>query len=197
MNERTNAKNTTAGATPAEPGREGAAPGSPRRIPGRLTFYHPTARGTGSAMQLELRLNRAGEDRYDCFFLDLARQKTAAAAQADGSRTPASFDWAAKLTVKLDFADLCEFLMVLDGRQAQAGGERNGLYHGNGGASTMISFRRSEEPKGYQVGLSKKPADGGEPARAQILLGEAEALGLKHVLQTALFFMTFHVNLRG
>ena len=189
MNERTNAKNTTAGAKPAEPGREGAAPGSPRQMPGRLTFYHPTARGTGSATE--------AVSAYLGAFLDLARQKTAAAAQADGSRTPASFDWASKLTVKLDFADLCEVLMVLDGRQAQAGGERNGLYHGNGGASTMISFRRSEEPKGYQVGLSKKPADGGEPARAQILLGEAEALGLKHVLQTALFFMTFHVNLRG
>lgn len=201
MNERakTQTPNTAAGRAPAGTAREATGGGTARLMPGRLTYYHPNARGTGTAMQLELRLNRAGEDRYDCFFLELARQKTAPSAPAatDGRRMPASFDWAAKLTAKLDFADVCEFLMVLEGRQPQAGGDRNGLYHGNGGGSTLISFRRSEEPKGYHVGLSKKGADGAEAVRAQILLGDAEALGLRHVLQTSLFFMTFHANLRG
>ena len=31
----------------------------------RLIFYHANPKGTGSAAQFELRLNREGEDRYD------------------------------------------------------------------------------------------------------------------------------------
>ncbi|NLE68238.1 MAG: hypothetical protein GX608_12535, partial [Lentisphaerae bacterium] len=66
-------------------------------------------------MKLEPRVNRVEADRYNCFFMDMALQKTAALAQ-DGKRTHASFDWEHKLTVKLGFMDICAILEVLEGR---------------------------------------------------------------------------------
>jgi hypothetical protein len=162
---------------------------------GVLTLYHPNGKNTGSAMQLELRLNRGEEDRYDCFFLEMALQKTQGAMGTEG-RTPATFDWAGKVTVKLDFLDVCEFLTVLEGRVAQAGGQRNGIYHESGNANTIISLKRNAEMGGYFLGVSKKEKQGSQLFKGHMLLSEAEALGLKGVLQTGLFFMAFHRSLR-
>jgi hypothetical protein len=166
-----------------------------RPLRGTLALYHPNSKGSGAALQLELRLNRGEEERYDCFFMEMALQKTQATTGKDG-RVPATFDWAAKTTVKLDFLDVCELLTVLEGRSQQAGGQRNGLYHESGNANTIITFKRNPEGGGIYVGLSRKEKAGNQVFRAQLLLSEAEATGMKSVLQSGLFFMTFHRNLR-
>lgn len=169
---------------------ETPAAGEPRtRVP-RLVLYHPTGGATGAALQLEMRLNRPGEDRYDCFFLDLAPQKSAASRQGD-RRIPATFDWEHKLTVKLDFADVCELLAVLEARTERAGGQRNGLYHENGKGCTVIAFQRSAEKTGYLLGLSRKDRESGQVSRVQIVLSETEAIGLRCLFQSGLFFMTY------
>ena len=169
-------------------------PQEAHRIYGRrLTFYHPNSNMTGAAIQLELRLNRAGEDRYDCFFLEMARQKTPRGA---GGHPAATFDWATKVTVKLDFTDICEFLRVLEGQTEQAGGQR-GIYHEAGTANTMINLRRSAEPPGYGLDISRKEKAGEVLFKGHILLTEAEGLGLRCVFQSALFYMAFHGSLGG
>ncbi len=160
-----------------------------------LVLYHPNGKGTGSALQLELRLNRTGEDRYDCFFLEMALQKTAAANGTDG-RKPATFDWAAKATVKMDFTDICEVLTVLEGRAEQAGGQRNGIYHESGNTNTVIGLKKNAEG-GYFLGVSRKDKQGAQVFKGHMLLSEAEAIGLRCVMQSGLFFMTFHSNLRA
>jgi hypothetical protein len=162
----------------------------------RLALYHPSGTGGGAALQLELRLNRPGEDRYDCFFLELAAQKSAAGREGD-RRVAATFDWENKVTVKLDFADVCELLTVLEGRTEHIGGQRNGLYHENGQANTVISFQKSKEKGGYFLGLSRKGKESGQVARAQMLLSEPEAIGLRCLFQTGLFFMTYRHALGG
>lgn len=141
-------------------------------------------------MQLELRLNRPGEDRYDCFFLELAAQKSAPSREGD-RRVAATFDWAGKLTVKLDFADVCEMLAVLEDRAERVGGQRNGLYHENQQASTVIGFQKNKEKGGYFLGLSRKGKESGQVARVQIVLSETESIGLRCLFQTGLFFMTY------
>lgn len=166
-----------------------------KRMNNALVLYHPNGKGTGSALQLELRLNRAGEDRYDCFFLEMALQKTAADNGKEG-RTPATFDWAGKVTVKLDFADICELLAVLEGRAEQAGGQRNGIYHEAGNTNTVIGFKKNPEG-GYFAGVSRKDKQGSQLFKGHMLLSEAEAIGLRCILQSGLFFMTFHRNLRA
>ena len=159
----------------------------------RLVLYHPTSTGNGAALQLEPRLNRRESDRYNCFFLELATQKTTAGKDGD-RKVPATFDWEHKLTVKLDFPDICELLTVLEGRADKAGGQRNGLYHENGRSNTMISFQRGEKG-GYCLGLSRKDKASGQIARVQIVLSEPEATGLRSIFQIGLFFITFHAHL--
>jgi len=162
----------------------------------RLTFYHPNTKGTGTAIQLELRMNRVNEDRYDCFFLEMAHQKSNASGTTGQRRTPATFDWTNKVTVKLDFMDICEFLCALEGKKPQAGNGKGGIYHEAGGANTLISLSRNEERGGYYLGVSKKNKQDGESVfKGHILLTESEALGLRHVFQTSLFFLVFRQSI--
>ena len=161
---------------------------------GRLTIYHANSKGTGAAVRLELKLNRDDEDRNGCFFLEMAKQKTTAS-QENSQRTPATFDWAAKATVKLGFMDVCEILTVLEAKQEQAGGTRNGLYHESAQINTIIAFKRATERSGYQLGISRRHADGREIFKGHILLSEVEGTGLRHLLATALFYMVFHSSL--
>ena len=156
----------------------------------RLIFYHANPKGTGTAAQFELRLNRMGEDRYDCFFLEMAHQKTMAAA-GDRQKGPATFDWTNKVTVKLDFIDISKFLAVLDGKCEQVGDGKGGIYHESNGSNTLISFKRSPDTGGFLLAVSKKSRDGTQIFKGHIVLNEVEALGLSCVFRTALFFMAF------
>jgi hypothetical protein len=162
--------------------------------PQRLAYYHPNGQGTGVAMQLEPRFNRLESDRYNCFFLEMARQKTTVANGADG-RVAATFDWENKLTVKLDFSDICELLSALEGLTPAAGNKGKGLYHENGKANTIITLERNKEKTGFFLGLSKKDKQGGQLLRLSIALSDPEALGLRCIFQSGLFFLVFHGQL--
>lgn len=159
----------------------------------KLVIYHPTGAGTGAALQLEPRVNRKDADRYNCFFLEMSSQKTAASRDG-GKQIPASFDWEHKLTVKLDFTDICEMLAVLEGRVDKLGGAKSGLFHQNGNSSTVISLQRADKG-GYFVGLSRKNGETGSVTRVNITLSEAEAIGLRSIFQAGLFFVTFHTHI--
>ena len=170
-----------------------AAPGTnggDRMWDRKLAFYHPTQAGTGAVLRLEPRFNRPGEERYNCFFLEMASQKTAANRSADGGGQ-ATFGWEDKLTVKLGFADICELLAVMEGRGDKAGGRHDGLFHRNGHVSTIISLQKAEKG-GFVLGLSRKVNGSDQATRVQIVLSEVEALGLRYVFQSALFFLAFH-----
>jgi hypothetical protein len=159
----------------------------------KLSLYHPNSAGNGAALQLEPRLNRTDADRYNCFFLEMAPQRSVAS-RTNNRQEPASFDWARKLTVKLDFADICEILAVFEGRVDKLGGQRNGLFHKSGNATTIISLQKAERG-GYFLGLSKKTTTDESAARVNITLTDAEVVGLRTILQTGLFFITFHSHL--
>lgn len=159
----------------------------------KLNLYHPTSAGTGAALQLEPRVNRQEGDRYNCFFLEMAAQKTVAS-RTDGKRVPASFDWEHKLTVKLDFSDICEMVAVLEGRVDKVGGAKSGLFHQNGNSSTVITLQKADKG-GYFVGLSKKSGEDGAVVRVNMTLSEAEGVGLRSIFQAGLFFITFHTHL--
>lgn len=155
-----------------------------------IGFYHPSSKGTGSALRLEPRLNRDDADRYNCFFIEMAPQKTVAMRGAGGV-TPATFDWTKKITVKLGFLDVAELLTVMEGRASKVGGERNGLYHANGGSNTMIAFQKNPEHGTYYLALSIKRNKDEVPHKVGITLSETEVTGLRCLLQTGLFFVTF------
>jgi len=160
----------------------------------KLAFYHPTAAGNGVAFQIEPRVNRREGDRYNCFFFEMAAQKASPEREGE-KRAFAAFDWENKLTVKMDFGDICEMLLVLEGKQDRIGGQKNGLYHDTEKANTVISFGRIPEKSGYSFGLSRKEKENGQITRLTIGLSEAEAIGLRCIIQAGLFFVTFHGHL--
>lgn len=155
-----------------------------------ICFYHPNARGTGSALRIEPRANRHDADRYNCFFIELAGQKTMAGRER-GANTYATFDWDNKITVKLGFPDICEILMVLEGRVPHIGGDRKGLYHASKQGNTLIALARDAQRGTYYLSLSRKRNGDSDAQRIGIGLSEAEATGLRCLLQTGLFFVTF------
>lgn len=173
---------------------EGAA--STRVKEQKVAFYHPTGKGDGTALRLEPRFNRVESDRHNCFYLEMAPQKTLASREAD-QRNPATFDWEKKLTIKLGFMDICELLTVLEGRQEKVGGARSGLYHESVKAVSVISFTRNNGREGYLLGVSRKDKADGQLVRMHIVLGESEATGLRCILQAGLFFLSFHSQLFG
>jgi len=158
---------------------------------GRLCFYHPTNAGTGAAARLEF--HAATPEREGCFFLEMARQKTAATREA-GERSAATFDWENKAIVKLGFTDLCGLLLVLEGRSEQAGNGR-GLFHDTAEANTVINLRRQTEPAGYALEISRKAkhADG-EAQRLRVLLSDSEAAGMRSVFQSSLFPLVYGIT---
>lgn len=155
---------------------------------GRLCFYHPTSAGNGAAARFEFK--PATPEQEGCFFLEMAQQKTAAGRDHKG-RIGATFDWENKTTVKLGFADICALLLVLEGRTDQAGNGR-GLFHDTAEANAVINLRRQTEPAGCALEVSRKGKQpGAELRRHRVLLNDAEALGLRAVLQTALLPLVF------
>jgi len=155
-----------------------------------ISFYHPNGRGTGSALRLEPRVNRTDADRYNCFFLEMAGQKSTAIRDCNET-TPATFDWSKKITVKLAFLDIAELLTVLEGRVEKVGGDRNGLYHASGAGNTLIAFQRNKEQGGYYLALSCKRNKEDAAQKIGMMLSEAEATGLRCIFQTGLFYVTF------
>lgn len=167
------------------------APEAAKTYSPRLVFYHPNARGSGCAVQFDLR--PAASDREGCLFAAFANQKSlAGGGRSDTPRQAATFAWGEKITVKLNFSDVCQLLMVLEGRAASAG-DGKGLFHDTGETSTVIHMSRVTEPvAGIAFEVSKKRKNAPEaPQRARILFTEAEALGLARLFGALLLPLAF------
>ena len=160
-----------------------------RVFPDRLTYYHPNDSCTGAALRIELKLNLLREDRYGCFFLEIARQK--AAADPSSGSPYATFDWPNKAIIKLSFLDVCAFLTVLEGRVHRLGPEGKGLFHQYGSTNTLITLQQSQQNPGFYLGISRKETPGSNRFKAGILLNDAEAIGLRSVFQAGLFHLAF------
>jgi hypothetical protein len=159
----------------------------------RLSFYHANGKGTGSVAQFEV--VPAGGDRDGSVFLTLAAQKSVATGSAgQGNRQHATFDWQSRVTVKLNFGDLCQMLLVLKG-QAASIAEGKGLYHDTRAATTIINLSRQTEPSPcLTLEVSRKGKSESDAAtRVRIALNAAEALGLGIVLEQALGLLAFGI----
>ena len=157
---------------------------------GRLAFYHPTSSGSGAAARFEF--HPARSERDGCFFLEMARQKTVPN-RAAPQRQAATFDWEKKLTVKLGLPDICSLLLVLEGKNEQAGNGRGGLFHDTAEANAVINLRHQTEPTpGFALEVSRKSKrEASEVQRLRVVLTEAEAIGLRCVFQSAIFPMVY------
>ena len=168
-----------------------AQPETAKSYPPRLVFYHPNSKGTGCAVQFDL--TPAAGDREGALFAAFATQKSVAAgARGEGSRQAATFNWADKITVKLNFSDLCQLLLVLEGHVPSVCGGK-GLFHDTGETSTVIHMSRVAEPvPGVAFEVSKKRKNSADaPQRARILFTEPETLGLARLFAALLLPVAF------
>ena len=82
-----------------------------------LPIYHPNGRGTGCAVKMEL--HPAHDDIDGSIMVTFANQiapdDAKSDAPGDGYRRFARFDWQNRITIKLDFSDLCRILQVFRG----------------------------------------------------------------------------------
>jgi len=167
---------------------------SARNYRPRLSFYHANGKGSGSAAQFEV--VPACGDRDGSVFLTLAQQKSVATGSAEqGTRQHATFDWANRVTVKLNFSDLCQMIPVFKGQTATIA-DGKGLYHDSRNTTTLINLTRQAEPyTGWALDVSRRGKAESEPAvRIRIVFNTAEAFGLGAVLEQVLGLLAFGIQ---
>ncbi len=159
----------------------------------RLSFYHANSKGTGSAARFEV-IPACGE-RDGVIFMTLAQQKSiAAGSDAQGNRQYATFDWQNRVTVKLNFNDICQMLLVFRGL-ATTIMDGKGLYHDSRHTTTLINLSRQADPyPGLSLDVSRRSKVETESAvRVRMLFNSAEAFGLGTVLEQSLGVLAFGI----
>lgn len=152
-----------------------------------MTLYHANARGTGTALCLEL--HPAGPDADGFILTTIAQQK---------SPIPEpTFDWENAIAFRLGILDLSKVLQVLHGWHESID-EGKWLYcrtdcrTDNG--CTVVRFTHRIEPViGYVLDVSHRPNEGEEIVSMHFALTESEAFALAEVIEQAMLPVAFGV----
>lgn len=162
----------------------------------RLSFYHPTQRGTGSAIAFEI--SPATGDAEGMLYVSAAAQNPTpetVVVTPTGKRC-ASFLWKSKICVKFTFTETAEILMVLAGQSkcaVHAG--KDGFYHASAEASTMIDVAQSDDPArpgAVMVSFTKVPkAAPDSKQRIAFCLSPSEVFGLRLALEQSMSLLAF------
>lgn len=148
----------------------------------KLKLYHPTSKGTGCAIGLEL--HPATAEQEGSIILEMAHQRTVG--EIIGK---SEFDWNDTACVRLGFNELTKVLQVLRGETESVEGER-GLMFGDPKVTRRMMLRHVFETCcGYSLEVSRYPeVDGG---KYSILLTNAEALGICEAISAAMVWVAF------
>ena len=154
-----------------------------------LVFYRANAKGTGSAMKMEL--HPAHGDTSGCIMATLASQKTVGDYRRPNPIYP-TFDWENPITVKLDFTDLSKMLQVFRG-ECESIEEGRGLVHRSPKGLTYIKLAHLIEPiPGYRLEVNL--CDGVVIVEQRsVMLAPYEALGLVAAIESSLGVICFGV----
>lgn len=153
----------------------------------KLAFYHPSPRGTGCAMTLEL--HPAHDVTDGSIFLKMANQKPV----VNDGNTPTfpTFDWEHPLVAKLSFCDLAMMLQVFRG-ECESINEGKGLYHRSTTYTEVIQLDHRFDPAMcYQLKIHAIYNGSGEEREAIMHLNNAEALGICEAIATSLALVGF------
>ena len=162
-----------------------------------LEFYHPNAKGTGSALRVSIA--PAEGDRDGAVFFTLATQSSVFVPAQNGAPAKfASFDWGNKLTVKFTFSEVTEIILLLAGSLPAVGqnAKGDGFFHSSSSASTIVGFRRGEDPArpGFLLDVTRTPkTNRDERKRVGLILGTIEAVGLRIALEQSMSLLAFGI----
>lgn len=150
-----------------------------------MTMHHANAKGTGTAIRLEL--HPARPDADGSILATIAPQK---------SPTPAapyaSFDWDDSISVRLCFLDLTKVLQVFRG-QYESIDDGKGIYHRTANGCTVVRLEHRIEPfSGYVLAVSHRP-NGGDTVRLIFAMTYDEAFALSEAIGHAMLYVSFGV----
>ena len=137
-----------------------------------LKIYHPSSRGVGSALMLELIPFAYGDCYSGKLEINIAPQ--------DGDE----YEWSQSICVGLDFEDVARMLMVFRG-------ETESINDGNGIIRRECTFNMShviEPVHGYRMILTKGDR------LATFMLKPAEALGISLALEHSMAKLVFDME---
>ena len=155
-----------------------------------LVFYRANAKGTGSAMKMEL--HPAHDQTSGCIMMSLASQKTVGDYRGPNPIYP-TFDWENAICVKLDFIDLSKMLQVFRG-ECESIEEGRGLVHRSPKGLTYIKLAHQVDPiPGYTLEVKRCAGEGRHDQRAFMPIAPYEALGLTAAIEDSLGVICFGV----
>ncbi len=161
-----------------------------RKFRPKLTFYHPNAKGTGGALQLEL--HPAHDDTDGSVWARVANQLTVGDPRGPSPAYP-RFDWEGAVCVKLDFNDLTKMLQVFRG-ECETLEEGRGLCHRGVRGVAHIHLRRMTEPRpGYMLEVYRSGTPGSEDRSGRIFLRPNEALGFGLAIEGSMSVICFGI----
>ena len=147
----------------------------------KLKLYHPTSRGTGCAIGLEL--HPATAEQEGSIILEMAHQRTVNGKDSE-------FDWSDTVCVRLGFNELTKILQVFRG---ECEAIENGIRKVYEDHLAVIELRHVIEPvQGYQMVVTSQPrgAEGADD-RFVILFSSAEALAVCEAMTGAMVWVAF------
>ena len=157
-----------------------------------LVFYHANAKGTGSALKLELRPAKIGDLDSGAIYATIALQTGG----VGGGKRP-NFDWDNGIVAKLEFCDLAKMLQVFYG-ETESIDDGKGLYHRTESNTQVIRLRHVIEPiNGYVLDFyqhTPKNCIQSDDRSASIILHTFEALGLKIAIENSMALIAFGVD---
>ena len=146
----------------------------------KLKLYHPTSRGTGCAIGLEL--HPATAEQEGSIILEMAHQRTVG--EIIGK---SEFDWNDTACVRLGFNELTQILQVLRG-ELESTDDGTGLYFREGSNKRVVLRHIVEPVCGYSLELTNDQISG---RRFNILLTNAEALGICEAIAGGMVWVAF------
>lgn len=156
-----------------------------------FSVYHPNGKGTGCALMLDLYPAQGDTDGY--IMMKLATQKTVGDMRGAIKKFP-TFDWARRICVKLDFADICKILQVFRG-ECETLEDGKGLYHRSARFTTRIVLRHLTEPmQGYSLEVYRdRPDRSDESQSAHLVMNTWEALGVSLAFENSIGLICFGI----
>ena len=147
-----------------------------------ITICHANARGTGTALRLELHPARTDSDG----------SILATIAPQNAIKPVASFYWNNSISVRLCLMDLAKILQVFRGHYESIN-DGKGFYHRTINGFTVVRlYHRIEPIGGYVLDVSHKSNDG-EPVRLIFLMTYDEAFALAEAIDHAMLYVAFGV----
>lgn len=147
-----------------------------------ITMYHANAKGTGTALRLELHPAR----------LDVEGSILATIAPQKATNPVASFDWNNSISVRIGFLELAKILQVFRGN-FESIDDGKGIYHRTTSGYTVVRlYHRIEPIGGYVLDVAHKPNDG-ETVRLVFSMTYDEAFALAEAIDHAMLYVAFGV----